>query len=101
MDTGIPGRDWDGYYRWARLGYQMYDPSQLKRLKQLRQQGDRPEKNLSELVLSMDNDDGYEFWKLAAKHFTWDGKFELKDNSDSMKHLLKYLGKKKINNYIP
>jgi len=100
-DTDVAGKEWDGYYRWARLGYQMYDTVQLKRLDELLQQGNRPEKTLGELVLSLDNDDGYKFWKTAAVNFTWDGKFELQDNSVSMNHLLKYLVKKNINNYKP
>lgn len=100
-DTGVAGKEWDGYYRWARVGYQMYDPAQLKRLNELLQQGKRSEKTLGELVLSLDNDEGYTFWKKAAVDFTWDGKFELKDNSVSMTHLRKYLVKKNIKNYTP
>jgi len=81
----------DGYYRWARLGYQMTDPSDLNDFTNLLRYFPRPIKSLGELVLS---EDGYAFWKNQG--FTWTGQFLLADNSPSMTHLRHYLTLKKI-----
>ena len=43
---------WDGYYRWARLGYQMTDRNDLKDFADLVRYFPRPVANVGELVLS-------------------------------------------------
>ena len=87
--------DWDGYYRWARLGYQMNDWDDMEDLQSMLRYFPRAVKDLSELVLS---EDGYSFWKLNG--FTWTGEFILINGSKSMIHLEKYLQLKQIN-FIP
>jgi hypothetical protein len=81
----------DGYYRWARLGYQMTDRNDLEDFAEQMRSLSRPEQTLSELILS---EDGYRLWKLIGQ--TWTGEFRLADNSPSMLHLRKYLKLKGI-----
>ena len=81
----------DGYYRWARLGYQMTDRNDLEDFAEQMRQLSRPEQTPGELVLS---EDGYRLWKLIGQ--TWTGEFRLADNSLSMIHLKKYLKLKGI-----
>lgn len=81
----------DGYYRWARLGYQMTDWNDIEDFVQQMRVLSRPERTLSELVL---HDEGYELWKLIGE--TWVGEFRLADNSPSMLHLHEYLKRKGI-----
>ena len=102
-DTGIESIEWEGYFRWARLGYQMYLPEDIKRFNLILKNATppRPEVTLSGLVLSDKDDQGYEFWKKLQSNFTWSAKFELADGSESMNHLLTFLKKKKISNYKP
>lgn len=82
---------WDGYYRWARLGYQMTDRNDLEDFADLMRYFPRPVTNVGELVLS---EDGYAFWKNHG--FTWTGEFLLADDSPGMNHLQYYLALKKI-----
>jgi hypothetical protein len=81
----------DGYYRWARLGYQMTDRNDLEDLRDLMRFFSRTETNLSQLVLT---ETGYSFWK--DQGFTWTGKFDLADDSPCMSHLRQYLTLKQI-----
>jgi len=83
--------EWDGYYRWARLGYQMNDRNDIEDLLEMLRYFPHPVKDLSELVLS---ESGYKFWK--ENGFTWTGDFDLRDESKSMLHLEKYLKLKQI-----
>jgi hypothetical protein len=83
---------WDGYYRWARLGYQIIDRNDLEDFADLMRFFPRPETSVGELVLS---EEGYTFWK--SQGFTWTGEFLLTDDSPSMNHLRHYLGLKQIN----
>ncbi|HEV2479303.1 MAG TPA: hypothetical protein VGS79_06555 [Puia sp.] len=76
----------DGYYRWARLGYQMTDGNDVKDFADQMRSLSRPERTLSELVLS---EHGYQIWKVIGQ--TWTGKFRLVDDSPSMLHLQQYL----------
>lgn len=82
----------EGYYRWARLGYQMTDRNDLDDFSNLMKYAPFPAKTLSELVL---DDAGYAFWR--EQGFDWTGEFLLKDGSPSMNHLEKYLALKGIN----
>lgn len=76
----------DGYYRWARLGYQMTDRNDLEDFVDLMRYCPSPAKTLSELVLT---ESGYAFWK--EQGFAWNGEFLLADGSPSMVHLQQYL----------
>ena len=82
---------WDGYYRWARLGYQMTDRNDLEDFNDLKRYFSHPVENLSEMVLL---EDGYAFW--INQGFTWVGEFLLAADSPSMEHLRRYLTMKKI-----
>lgn len=81
----------DGYYRWARLGYEMTDRNDLEDFAGLMRYSPVPAKTLSELVLT---DAGYAFWK--EQGFDWTGEFLLADDSPSMRHLRQYLELKGI-----
>lgn len=82
---------WDGYYLWARLGYQMTNRNDLEDFADLVRYFPRPVTNIGELVLT---EDGYTFWKNQG--FTWTGEFLLADDSPSMNHLRRYLALKQI-----
>jgi hypothetical protein len=56
----------DGYYRWARLGYEMTDRNDLEDFAELMRYCPVPAKTLSELVLT---EAGYDFWKVQG--FDW------------------------------
>jgi hypothetical protein len=85
----------DGYYRWARLGYQMTDRNDLEDFAAQMLRLSRPEQTVGELVLS---ESGYTLWKLIGQ--TWIGEFRLADDSPSMRHLLEYLEIKGID-FVP
>lgn len=79
----------DGYYRWARLGYQMIDRNDLEDFADMMRALRRPEKTVGELVLT---EDGYNIWKISGQD--WIGEFQLADESESMEHLYRYLALK-------
>ena len=85
--------EWQGYYTWGRLGFEMDWPDHeelMTMLKTLKRQ----ETCLWELLSSPD---GQDLWRRDG--FTWHGSFYLYDQSKSLKWLKAYLlykGKKYI-----
>lgn len=84
------GEDWDGYYRWARLGYTL-DPVDKRKVERFLTENNRKEKDLNELVST---NEGLNFWK--ENGFEWHGAFDLTDESANMNLLIKYLEVKKF-----
>lgn len=81
---------WDGYYFWAKMGYQMDANSQKNFDRWIKQEG-RKESTINEMVSTKE---GLAFWKKNG--WEWNGFFDLNDNSESMKILGRYLVEKKI-----
>jgi 8-oxo-dGTP pyrophosphatase MutT (NUDIX family) len=83
---------YNGYYSWAILGYEINpeNQSQIEQFSKLTQQSDNEKikscKTLSELVSFKE---GADYWK--EEGFTFDGVFDMKDNSTSMKMLNSYV----------
>jgi hypothetical protein len=88
------GSKFEGYHLWAKYGFIMDPDYQIKFREWIKNMG-RKEKTVQHLILK---DDGKELWENEGWHFN--GHFDLTDNSKSIKHLRKYLVKKKINKRV-
>lgn len=88
---GRDGGDWDGSYRWGRVGFKM-DIEDDNEFMDLMERHFRNECSLGELLLS---EEGCKLWETI--NFSWSGTFYLADESESMKYLIKYLKHKNIN----
>jgi len=89
--AGPDGSDvnWQGYYTWGRLGFQM-DPEDHEDLMIMLSRIGRPETCLWELL---QNQEGQALWRRDG--FTWHGSFELHEGSQSLTWLQGYLVDKK------
>ena len=87
------GEGYNGYYTWARLGYDFttdkYKEKFKKRIQTSTSKDIKSVKSLSEL---MSFEEGRQFWK--ENGFEFSGHFLLADNSDSMFILKKYMENK-------
>jgi len=81
--------DWQGYYTWGRLGFQM-DQDDHEDLMMMLSRIGRSETCLWELLRHRE---GQYLWRRDG--FTWHGSFELYENSQCLKWLRKYLADKK------
>jgi GNAT superfamily N-acetyltransferase len=93
LDVSAMGPDgsdtnWQGYYTWGRLGFEM-DTADHEDLMAMLQRLKRKETCLWELLL---HTDGQNLWRRDG--FTWHGSFYLHDDSQSLKWLRKYLKEK-------
>lgn len=79
---------YNGYITWGKLGFVMEKESHRKFCVTMRNAG-RIEPTLNDLLLT---DKGYEFWK--NRGFTWSGKFDLTNGSESRTILNNYLKRK-------
>jgi hypothetical protein len=80
--------DWDGYFFWAKLGFENTDTDEYKAWAAAM---GRKEPTLSEL---MQTETGRDLWKKTG--FTWIGAFYLADDHSCMAYLRKYLKRKGI-----
>lgn len=85
---------YNGYYTWARMGYDISDAHQKKKfLSLVKSSGDKDIAGVKSLPHLMSFPEGREFWKKNG--FAFEGKFDLSDNSQSMFILTKYMEEKK------
>jgi hypothetical protein len=83
----------NGYYTWARLGYDITDKKELSIFKSLiKASGEKEFKNITSLQELMSTKKGREFWRENGYHFT--GTFDLTRDSNSRNILERYITKK-------
>ena len=91
------GRDFTGYYVWARFGFTPHDdPDFQQDFVDLLVDHSREEITLHELVM---DERGYEIWRQHG--FTWAGRFDFAKQSPNMNLLETYLGIKRFNVGLP
>lgn len=90
----FPNKKYDGYYHWAKYGYQMTEDSLIKFHTWLNKHN-RKERTLLELISTQE---GYNL--LKHKGESWNGYFSLQTNSRSLKQFKRYLDSKGINALI-
>jgi hypothetical protein len=83
--------NWQGYYTWGRLGFQM-DQEDHEDLMMMLSRIGRSETCLWELLR---HPEGQDLWRRDG--FTWHGSFELHERSQSLVWLKGYLGDKNKN----
>lgn len=87
----------NGYYTWARLGYNFSSDLEKKKFKKLIKSSNDPEiNNVNSLHVLMSFEKGRQFWK--ENGFGFDGEFDLNDGSPSMLILNKYREEQKNKN---
>lgn len=85
---------YNGYYTWARLGYNILSSSDKVSFTNLLSRSKSPEISSSNsLPELMSFQEGRDFWKKEG--FNFEGEFDLKGDSQSMFILSKYIGEKK------
>lgn len=85
-----PGNEWDGYKVWTKYGYTML-PYHQQKYDDWRKTRNLEQKTLNELYWKGD----YSIW--VREGFSWDGIFDLRDKSQSMIYLKRYLASRHIN----
>jgi hypothetical protein len=83
--------EWQGYYTWGRLGFQM-DQEDHEDLMAILSRIGRPETCLWDLLR---HTEGQDLWRRDG--FTWHGSFDLQEGSQSLKWLKQYLADKQKN----
>jgi hypothetical protein len=94
LTTAAKSDVYNGYYTWARLGYDMSDDWHKNALKDVLEDSKIKDfKNIESLPELMSFQKGRDFWKKNG--FKFEGEFDLSDNSQSMFILNKYMEEKK------
>jgi hypothetical protein len=87
----------NGYYTWARLGYDIEEGSRDSFIfKELVSNGDEKIKSCKTLSELMSSKEGREFWKNYG--FAFMGTFDLSEKSENLKTLNKYINEKSKDN---
>lgn len=88
--TAAKSNIYNGYYTWARLGYNINNPVEKKYFKRLMEDSeDKDFKKIESLSELMSTEKGRKFWK--ENGFQFDGTFDLSDDSESMFILNEYI----------
>jgi hypothetical protein len=91
--TAAKSDKYNGYYTWARLGYEINSMTEKRLFESLlKKSTDKRIKSVQSLQELMTFKEGRDFWKKNG--FQFEGKFDLKDNSKSMFILNNYVKEK-------
>lgn len=90
-------RGMNGYYTWARVGYDIKDKNELKIFQsQMKMSGEKEFKNVKSLQELMVTKKGRDYWRKEGSYFH--GEFDLTTGSNSMKILDQYIKQKNEKN---
>lgn len=90
-------RGMNGYYTWARVGYDIKDKNELKIFQsQMKMSGEKEFKNVKSLQELMVTKKGRDYWRKEGGYFH--GEFDLTTGSNSMKILDQYIKQKNEKN---
>jgi hypothetical protein len=91
--TAAKSNIYNGYYTWARLGYNIDNITEKRHFEELMQgSGDKDFEDIWSLSELMLTEKGRKFWR--ENGFQFDGRFELSDDSESMFILNEYIKEK-------
>jgi len=86
----------NGYYTWARLGYKMVSENDKEQFKQkISESTDERIKSCEDVSELLSFEAGREYWKKEGVGFSFSGAFDLRDGSESLEILKKYINEPK------